>query len=97
MVASFARSMAFQISAASAGVWANSAASETDLCGATVKSKALFLRLRSDQPSPVSARLASNKRSRSASFGGRVGSMPRAAATERGMSGRQLARLSRRV
>jgi len=38
MAASFARSIAFQMAALSAGVRANSAASVTDLCGENVKS-----------------------------------------------------------
>lgn len=89
--------MACQMAAAAAGVSANSAARVTDLCGAKVKSIPVIVLGCFDQASPVSARFASNKRSSALSDGGQVGSIPRARATAVGISGRQLARLSRPV
>jgi hypothetical protein len=83
--------MALRMAAASAFAGANSAASETDLCGEKTKSKLLICRLCLDQTAPLSPRLASKRLMSSSLFGDCLGSMPSALATAWRMSGRQIA------
>src|SRR5580658_3795789 len=84
--------MALRIICRSASVGANSAARDTDLCGAKTKSNPEFLRTCWLQSSPVSAQRASNRASSWPSRGAaRALAMPSAAATRGSMSGRQFA------